>query len=116
MTTCIQCNKCIEGKPWMSFKNDQNNNLHICSYICSNRYGSVGLKNIVNIQDFTKYPIPFINFDEILNETPEDFYSLNQLNMDNLSEIEYLEYLEDIRELQLEESDTDSECSFNSLS
>lgn len=116
MTTCIQCNKYIEGKPWMSFKNDQNNNLHICSYICSNRYGSVGLKNIVNIQDFTKYPIPFINFDEILNEKSEDFYLLNQLNIDDLSEIEYIEYLENIRELQIEESDIESEDSFNSLS
>ena len=116
MTTCIQCNKCIKRKPWMSFKSDKNNNLHICSYICSNKYGSVGLKNIVNIEDFTKYPIPFINFDKILNETTEDFYSLNKLDINDLSDIEYLEYLEEINELQLEESDTCSEDSFNSLS
>tara|TARA_B110001469_G_C9648293_1_gene329201 strand:- start:8034 stop:8396 length:363 start_codon:yes stop_codon:yes gene_type:complete len=117
MNICNHCNKNIEGEAWMSYNNSDEIK-HVCSYICSNRNGNVGFCNIINIDKFTKYPIPYINFDEILNTSvPEDFDILNKqeeiYNGNQEGYNEYMDRLDDDYEYMYENvsSETNSVCS-----
>ena len=85
MPFCKECSKSIIDKPWLSFKGTKGIN-HICSYICSNKYGLVGFENIINKEDFTKYPIPYV----YLNKVKDDnvFYVLTNNEIYNLSKFE----------------------------
>ena len=85
MPVCKECHKIIVDTPWLSFKCGKCVN-HICSYICSNKYGVVGFENIINKEDFTKYPIPYV----YLKKVKEDdmFYVLTNNEIYNLSNFE----------------------------
>ena len=85
MPVCKECHKSIIDKPWLSFKGNTCIN-HICSYRCSNKYGLVGFENIINKDDFTKYPIPYV----YLKKVKEDdmFYVLTNNEIYNLSNFE----------------------------
>ena len=81
-----------------------------CSYICQNKYGSVGFHNIVNIQDFTKYPIPHINFEDYLDKQQsfsiKDEYELNM--MDEIQINNYKQMLQDEYDYVLDSETSDS--------
>tara|TARA_B110000503_G_scaffold88969_1_gene134861 strand:- start:207 stop:596 length:390 start_codon:yes stop_codon:yes gene_type:complete len=85
MPVCQECHKSIIGNSWMSFKRNTCIH-HICSYRCSNKYGLVGFENIINKEDFTKYPIPYV----YLKKVKEDdmFYVLTNNEIYNLSNFE----------------------------
>ena len=85
MPVCQECHKSIIDKPWLSFKVNTCIH-HICSYTCSNKYGLVGFENIINKDDFTKYPIPYV----YLKKVKEDdiFYVLTNNEIYNLSNFE----------------------------
>jgi hypothetical protein len=105
---CIVCQK--KNAYWMIF-NKGDEQRAFCSYICQNKYGSVGFHNIVNIQDFTKYPIPYINFKDYINKpqsfSVKDDYELNM--MDEEQRNNYKQRLQDEYEYTLE-----SESSYSS--
>lgn len=104
---CIVCQK--KNSTWMIFKKG-NEQRAFCSYVCQNKYGSVGFNNIINIQDFTKYPIPYINFNDYLHK-PETFslkdeYELNMMNENQLHN--YEQRLQDEYDYKLESESSDS--------
>jgi hypothetical protein len=85
----MNCENCLKkinkSNKWMVF----NTNKYLCSYICSNIYGSVGWDNIVNKHDFMKYPIPYINFDK---GKDDDFIILSDYELNKLSHYDKYEY------------------------
>ena len=83
MELCEMCLSTIKCEPWLIYRYDGGIK-YICSYICSNKRGPVGLKNIINIDKFTKYPIPYIDFkckgkQEFIIEE-DDKYDENDIN------------------------------------
>ena len=85
MPVCQECHKSIIDKPWLSFKGNTCIH-HICSYICSNKYGLVGFENIINKEDFTKYPIPYVYLKEV--KEYDMFYVLTNNEIYNLRNFE----------------------------
>lgn len=110
MNICNHCSKIIENKPYMSYNN---NGIikHTCNYICTKYNETVGLCNIININDFTKYPIPHINFKEILNTSNdgdnEDFYLLNDQQLNELNNEDLQEYYDALEQIYSSSSDDD---------
>ena len=56
---CCNCLK-ITPDPWINYNSKKDDDIkYICSYLCSKKVGSVGLENIINIEDFNE-PRPVI--------------------------------------------------------
>ena len=73
---CCNCSK-MTPDPWIKYNCKKENDIkYICSYICSRKVGSVGLENIINIEDFNEprpvIPIKFsILSDNQINRLPK---------------------------------------------
>ena len=86
---CEHCFKKInKNNKWMIFS-ENNKEKYLCSYICSNRYGSVGWNNIINKNDFMKYPIPFIDFNKTIDD---NFTILSDYEFNKLSKFDKHQY------------------------
>ena len=55
---CSQCSKRMDCKPWVIYKNEDNTQTRLCSYLCSRRYSGVSsynYRNVMNPEDFDDY-------------------------------------------------------------
>ena len=90
---CYHCNKCINGKPWIIYENEDETVKNLCGYLCSKRCPSItsyNHKHIVNKEDFTFDLIPIIPRKEELK-----LFSLDEISkMNNSERCKYEEHLE----------------------
>jgi hypothetical protein len=92
MNKCSYCFKEM-NKPWIEY----NNNINLCSYICSNRYSEnnhydKSWNNIKNKKDFEKY----LNLVPILpkRNNINDFQYLSLEEINKMSDDEKIKYFE----------------------
>lgn len=50
---CKQCSEEIYEKPWLSYRDNNEDIKHICGYSCSIKNGCVGIDNWINKEDFS---------------------------------------------------------------
>lgn len=94
MNKCFHCSKEMT-KPWIEY----NNNINLCSYICSNRYSETNQydkswNNIKNKEDFQRYLnlVPVTSKRKI-NNNDFQYLSLEEINkMTDDDKIDYFEF------------------------
>ena len=106
---CIHCKKEIVGKPWISVSCGNDDPVHACNYICSNRlqyYVGTGYwHRVLNKEDFPG-PRP------VFHEKPRKDITVNFGIEEIRREIEEEEH----RMHQLEQYDSDDSYNYDSMS
>ena len=109
--SCIICKKIINEKPWMSltFKHENNNQIHCCSYICSKGIkkivGGRYLHLILNKEDFD-FPIPMIYHKKdvhIIENDADREELMNEINKEERIREQEEEYYENESDYSSEE-------------
>ena len=94
--TCINCNKELEDKPWISVNCDKGEVVHACKYSCAQRlkyYIGVGYWNrVINKEDFPG-PRPVIQ--SRIREDITTNFGIEEIRLEIKEEEERIQMIED---------------------
>ena len=109
-TRCLNCNKEIEGKPWITVQCDPEFIVHGCSYLCSNDFrcliGTNYWNNVVNKEDFNE-PRPVYNYTNRMKKDITTGFGMEQIRNEIMDEELRMKLIEE--DYENESSDYDSD-------
>tara|TARA_B110000858_G_scaffold198298_1_gene263830 strand:+ start:3757 stop:4167 length:411 start_codon:yes stop_codon:yes gene_type:complete len=79
---CKQCSEEINEKPWLSYRDYNEDIKHICGYGCSIKNGCVGIDNWINKEDFS-FLKPIVNM-----KYYKEFYVIEDEEYDKLDPVD----------------------------